>query len=162
MSSTFRQTLQLSVLSGSSGHSFQESAAALRGVFRSPGLRRIELAFLGSIIGIYANVVAVSIYAFHHGGATAVGLIMFARMGAAAVAAPFMASFADRHEQRRVMLAVDLVPRRDACADRRVRAAAGVPAGVYAFAVLTSVVSTAFKPAEASLIPRPRRNARRS
>ena len=33
-----------------------ESAAALRGVFRSPGLRRIELAFLGSILGIYANV----------------------------------------------------------------------------------------------------------
>jgi MFS family permease len=122
-------------------------------VFRSPGLRRIELAFLGSIIGIYANVVAVSIYAFHHGGATAVGLVMFARMGAAAVSAPFMASFADRHEQRRVMLAVDLF-RVGTLAAIAAAAAAGVPAAVYALAILTSIVSTAFRPAEASLIPR--------
>jgi MFS family permease len=122
-------------------------------VFRSPGLRRIELAILGSIIGIYANVVAVSIYAFHHGGATAVGLVMFARMGSAAVSAPFMASFADRHEQRRVMLVVDLF-RVGTLAFIAVCAAAGLPAGVYALAILTSIVSTAFRPAEASLIPR--------
>jgi MFS family permease len=122
-------------------------------VFRSPGLRRIELAFLGSIIGIYANIVAVSIYAFHHGGATAVGIIMFARMGGAAVAAPFMAQFADRHEQRRVMLAVDLF-RVGTLALIATSAAVGLPAGVYVFAVITSMVSTAFKPAEASLIPR--------
>ncbi|MGN6799506.1 MAG: MFS transporter, partial [Gaiellaceae bacterium] len=134
------------------GH-FSESAAALRGVFRNPGLRRIQLAFLGSIIGIYANVVAISIYAFHHGGATAVGLIMFARMGAAAMAAPFMAAFADRHEQRRVMLAVD-VSRVATLAGIAAAAAAGVPAAVYALAILTSVIGTAFRPAEASLIPR--------
>ncbi|HEY2776802.1 MAG TPA: MFS transporter [Gaiellaceae bacterium] len=134
------------------GH-FSESAAALRGVFRSTGLRRIELAFLGSILGIYANVVAVSIYAFHHGGATAVGLVMFARMGAAAVSAPFLAGFADRHEQRRVMLATDLV-RVGTLAAIAASAAAGVPALVYALAILTSIVSTAFRPAEASLVPR--------
>lgn len=122
-------------------------------MFRSPGLRRIELAFLGSIIGIYANVVAVSIYAFHHGGATAVGLVMFGRMGAAAIAAPFMASFADRHEQRRVMLAVDLI-RVGTLALIAMSAAAHAPAAVYTLAIVTSIVSTAFRPAEASLIPR--------
>jgi MFS family permease len=97
--------------------------------------------------------VAVSIYAFHHGGATAVGLVMFARMGAAAVAAPFMASFADRHEQRRVMLATDLV-RVGTLAAMGASAAAHVPAAVYALAIVTSIVSTAFRPAEAALIPR--------
>jgi len=122
-------------------------------VFRSPGLRRIELAFLGSTAGIYANVVVVSIYAFHHGGATVVGLVMFARMGAAAVAAPFTASFADRHEQRRVMLTCDLI-RVGTLAATAAAAAAGAPVAVFAIAVLTSVVSTAFRPAEASLIPR--------
>jgi len=131
----------------------EESAAALRGVFRSPGLRRIELAFLGSITGIYANVVAVSIYAFHHGGPTAVGLVMAARMGAAAAASPFTASLADRHEQRRVMLATDLV-RVGTVAATAAAALAGIPAGVFVLAVLTSVASTAFRPAEASLIPR--------
>jgi MFS family permease len=122
-------------------------------VFRSPGLRRIELAFLGSIIGIYANVVAVSIYAFHHGGAAAVGLIMFARMGAASISAPFMANFADRYEQRRVMLTVDLA-RVGTLALIALCAASDLPAGVYGLAVLTSIISTAFRPAEASLIPR--------
>ena len=131
----------------------EESAAALRGVFRSPGLRRIELAFLGSITGIYANVVAVSIYAFHHGGPTAVGLVMAARMGAAAAASPFTASLADRHEQRRVMLATDLV-RVGTVAATAAAALAGIPAAVFVLAVLTSVASTAFRPAEASLIPR--------
>ena len=135
------------------GH-FAESAAALRGVFRSPGLRRIELAFLGSILGIYANVVAVSIYAFHHGGATAVGLVMFARMGAAAVSAPFMASFADRHEQRRVMLATDLVRVGTLAAIAAVGSRGRRRPPSYGLAILTSIVSTAFRPAEASLIPR--------
>jgi MFS family permease len=122
-------------------------------VFRSPGLRRIELAFLGSIMGIYANAVAVAIYAFHHGGATAVGLVMFARMGAAAVASPFTASLADRHEQRRVMLATDLV-RVGTLAVTAAAALLGAPYAVFVLAVATSVVSTAFRPAEASLIPR--------
>jgi MFS family permease len=78
---------------------------------------------------------------------------MFGRTGAAAVAAPFTASLADRHEQRRVMLATDLV-RVATLAGIAASAAAGMPAGVYALAILTSIVSTAFRPAEASLIPR--------
>ena len=129
-----------------------ESTAALRGVFRNRGLRRVELAFLGSILGIYANVVVVSVYAYHHGGATAVGLVMFARMGAAALAAPFTASFADRHAQQRVMLATDLT-RVVTVAATAAAAAAGTPALVYVLATLTSIISTAFRPAEASLIP---------
>ena len=128
-------------------------------MFRSPGLRRIELAFLGSILGIYANVVAVSIYAFHHGGATAVGLVMFARMGAAAVSAPFMASFADRHEQRRVMLATDLV-RVGTLAAIAASAAAGLPAAVYALAILTSVVSDRLPARRSVADPAPRGDAR--
>jgi MFS family permease len=133
------------------GH-LAESSAALGRVFRSPGLRRIELAFLGSIVGIYANVVIVSVYAYHHGGATAVGLIMFARMTAAALAAPFAATFADRHEQRRVMLATDLT-RVGTVSLTATAVALGSPALVYVLATLTSVISTAFRPAEASLVP---------
>lgn len=115
-------------------------------------MRRIELAFLGQIIGIYANVVIVSVYAYHHGGATAVGLIMFARMTAAALTAPFAANFADRHEQRRVMLATDLT-RVVTVSLTAGAVAVGSPALVYVLATLTSVISTAFRPAEASLVP---------
>jgi MFS family permease len=51
------------------------------------------------------------------------------------------------------MLATDLV-RVGTLAAIAAAAAAGLPVAVYAFAILTSVVSTAFRPAEASLIPR--------
>jgi MFS family permease len=64
-----------------------------------------------------------------------------------------MANFADRHEQRRVMLATDLV-RVGTLAGIAASAAGHVPAAVYALAIVTSIVSTAFRPAEASLIPR--------
>jgi MFS family permease len=124
----------------------------VRRVFRNPALRRIEIAYLGSILGVYATSVVVSIYAYHHGGATAVGLVMFARMGASAIAAPFAATLADRHAQRRVMLATDLT-RVATVTLTAVAAAAGSPALVYVLATLTSVVSTAFRPAEASLVP---------
>jgi MFS family permease len=92
------------------------------------------------------------VYAYHHGGATAVGLVMFARMAAAALAAPFMATFADRHEQRRVMLLTDLT-RVGTVAATAVAASAASPALVYVMATLTSIISTAFRPAEASLVP---------
>ena len=36
-----------------------ESVAAMRGAFRNPGLRRVELAYLGAALALYANVVAV-------------------------------------------------------------------------------------------------------
>src|SRR3954463_12735694 len=85
-----------------------ESLEALRGVFRNVGLRRVEVAFLGSALGMNANVVVVSVYAFHHGGATAVGLVMFARRGARAPAAPSGGPLPARHARRHVMLASDV------------------------------------------------------
>lgn len=129
-----------------------ESTSAVSRVFRNPGLRRIEIAYLGSILGIFANVVVVSLYAYHHGGATAVGLVMFARMTASAFAAPFASQFADRYEQRRVMLATDLT-RVGTVSATAVAVAVGSPALVYVLAVVTSVLGTAFRPAEASLVP---------
>ena len=50
-----------------------EPLAALRDVFRNPNLRRVQLAFMGSVTGQYAFSVALSVYAYHHGGATTVG-----------------------------------------------------------------------------------------
>jgi MFS family permease len=129
-----------------------ESFRALHGAFRNPAIRRIELAYAGSAIGLYANSVAVSVYAYRHGGATAVGLFLFARLGASSIAAPFSAALADRHRQERVMLAADLI-RVATVAGTAVAAAAGASAGVYVLATLTSIVATAFRPAEASLMP---------
>ena len=52
-----------------------ESFGSLGRVFANPGLRRLELAFLGSTMGHWTYVVGLSVYAYDQGGTTAVGVI---------------------------------------------------------------------------------------
>ena len=130
-----------------------ESAGALRGVFRNRDIRNVQLAFAGSVTGNYAYAIAVAVFAYRHGGATAVGVLAFARLGAGAVVAPLAASFADRHPRQRVMLASDFV-RTAAMGGIGLTAALHGPAAiVYGLAVLTTVAGTVFRPAEAALLP---------
>jgi MFS family permease len=130
-----------------------ESAGSLRRVFRNPGLRRIDLAFAGSIIGDWAYAVAVSLYAYRRGGATAVGVLAVARYSAQAVLAPFLSTLGDRQPRKRVMLGAD-VARAGMVAGAAVLVAGGGPAlAVYILAVCTSALGTAFRPAQAALLP---------
>ncbi len=43
-------------------------------MFRNPGLRKVNLALAGSVVGDWAYAVGVSVFAYSHGGATAVGV----------------------------------------------------------------------------------------
>jgi MFS family permease len=130
-----------------------ESLGALRGVFANPDLRRVQLAFGGAAFGSYAYGIAVAVYAYAHGGATAVGLVAFVRLTAAAVVAPFSSLLADRFRRERVMLASDLV-RCVLVTAAGVAAVTGAPPLlVYAFATLTTVAGTPFRPAESALMP---------
>jgi Cyclic nucleotide-binding domain/Major Facilitator Superfamily len=130
-----------------------ESAHALREVFRNPGLRRLELAWVGSVAGEWSFAVALAVYAYDSGGAAAVGLVGLIRFLPAAVAAPFAALLGDLLPRRRVMLLADLA-RAAAMAGAAAAAMVDAPAGtVYALAGLTSLVSTAFQPAQAALLP---------
>jgi MFS family permease len=130
-----------------------ESLAALREAFRNPDLRRVEFAWAGSAIGTYAYSIAVMVYAYHHGGATAVGVFVFVRLGIAATTAPILASFADRFRRERVMLASDLA-RTVTVGTTALAAAAGAPAvTVYVLATLTTILGTVFRPAESALLP---------
>jgi MFS family permease len=130
-----------------------ESLGALKGAFSNPHLRRVQLGFVGSSLGLYANSIAVAVYAFHHGGATTVGVFMFVRLAVAGSTAPFAASLADRYHQERVMLASDLL-RVASVAGCAVVVAVHAPAfALYVLATLTSVCGSAFRPAEASLLP---------
>jgi MFS family permease len=134
------------------GH-LAESSRAFREVFRNQGLRRIELAWAGSILGTWAYGIAVVVYAYEQGGATAVGVVGLIRWIAAAIASPFAALLGDRYDRRLVMVASDLV--------RAVLIGAAAvavyvdapPVVVYLIAGLVGVAATAFRPAEAALIP---------
>jgi MFS family permease len=130
-----------------------ESAAAFREVFRNPALRRIELAWAASILGTWAYGIAVIVYAFEQGGAKAVGVVGLARWLAAAAASPFAALLGDRYDRRLVMVASDLV-RVVLIGGAAVAAYSNAPPIViYVIAALVGVAATAFRPAEAALIP---------
>ena len=131
----------------------RESFRALREVYANRGLRRLQLAWAGSIIGTWAFSVALAVYAYRHGGASAVGLVVLIRWLPAAFSSPFMGILGDRYPRVLVMMASDLL-----------RAAAfggmtvcillhGPSSVVYTLVGLTSVISTAFRPAQAALLP---------
>jgi MFS family permease len=130
-----------------------ESTAAFRAVFRNPDLRRIELALAGSVTGEWAYAIALAVYAFERGGAAAVGLVGLIRFLPAAISAPFAAVLGDRFRRGPVMVSADIL-RAVAMAAAAAAALGGAPAGViYALAGFVSVVSTAFRPAQAALLP---------
>jgi len=130
-----------------------ESSRAFRDVFRNPGLRRIELAWAASILGTWAYGIAVVVYAYEQGGATAVGVVGLARWVAAAIASPFAAILGDRYDRRWVMASSDIA-RAVLIAGAALAVFADAPAiVVYVIAGGVSVVATAFRPAEAALIP---------
>ena len=130
-----------------------DSLSAFRGIYENQSLRRLQYAWIGSSVGTWAYTVALFVYAYRHGGASAVGFVGLIRWLPAAVAAPFGGMLGDRLRRLRVMKVSDLV-RAVALGGMAAIAAVGGPsAGVYALAVVVTVVSTAFQPAQAGLLP---------
>ena len=76
---------------------------AFRAVLRNPNLRRLQLAWAGSNLGTWGYGIALSVFAYDHGGATAVGVVGLVRLIPAALAAPFMGVLGDRHSRRLVI-----------------------------------------------------------
>jgi MFS family permease len=131
----------------------RESSKAFREVFANPALRRIQLAWAASIFGTWAYGLAVIVYAFEQNGATAVGVVGLVRWTAAAAVSPFAALLGDRYDKRLVMVCSDLA-RVVLIAGAAVAVYAGsAPVVVYILAALVGVASTAFRPAEAALVP---------
>jgi MFS family permease len=130
-----------------------ESFGSLGRVFANPGLRRLELAFLGSTMGHWTYVVGLSVYAYEQGGTTAVGIISVLRLLPAALASPFLATLADRYRRERVMMATDLIRAALMGVAAVVIATDGPALVVYAVVILTNLVGVAFRPAQAALLP---------
>jgi predicted MFS family arabinose efflux permease len=129
------------------------SLEALRAVFANPALRNLQLAWLGSSSGHFAYAVALSVFAYRQGGASAVGLVWLLRTLPAAVVAPFTAVLSDRYRRERVMLLGNLV--RAAATGATAGAVLwGAPAEfVYALSILVAIVGTSFWPAQTAILP---------
>jgi MFS family permease len=130
-----------------------DSAAAFGDVVGNAQLRRLELAWAAHIVGHWAYIVAVSVYAYGVGGEAAVGLLLLLRFVPAGLIAPFAGLLADRFPRERVLLGVNLT--------RFVlvgAAAVGVlvdvePVVVYVLAVAAAIATTPFRSAQAALTP---------
>lgn len=138
---------------GAARSAVSETRESLGSVFRNPNLRKVQLALAGSMIGDWAYGTAVAVWAYGVGGATAVGVWTAIRMALLAVSSPVGATLADRYPRRAVMITADIV--------RAVLVVLAVvclyldlhPAFVFVLATLTSIASTAFRPAQRALMP---------
>lgn len=138
---------------GEQGGRARAALASLGAVLASPPLRRLQLAWAGSILGGWAYLVALGVYAYDQGGAAAVGIVGLIRLVPAALAAPFTASFVDRFSRVAVMVASDLARCALMLAAAGIIAADGPPAVVYATVAVSQVVGTVFRPAQSALLP---------
>jgi len=134
----------------------RQLAASLRAVavvLRNPDLRRLQLAWLGASLSIWAFAIALGVYAFDVGGATAVGVAALVRLLPGALASPLAGLLGDRYARRSVLLASALGATAVlACATAA--AALGAPAGiVFALAGLFTVAVSPYVPAEGALMP---------
>jgi len=130
-----------------------ESLAAFRDVFANPAIRRLQLAWIGSMVGGTAYVVALLVYAYDQNGAYAVGVIGVVRWLAAGLLAPVAGVLADRFPRVRVMVLSDLVRAVLTALMGVIVLTDGPALAVYALSILVSASSTAFRPAEAALLP---------
>ena len=132
----------------------RESASAFSDVFRNPGLRRINLALAGSVIGDWAYAIAIAVWAYEQGGPTAVGAFGVVRFVMLALTSPFASTLADRFPKKSVMIVADVL-RAGLVLVAAALIAADAPALlVYGTALLTSMLGTAFRPAQSALIPK--------
>ena len=97
--------------------------------------------------------VGLGVVAFRAGGVGAVGIVTAARMAAAALLAPLLATVADRVRRERVLTFVGLVRAAALGGAAAVTAAGGPIAATYGLAVVATVAQALFRPAHSALLP---------
>jgi MFS family permease len=130
-----------------------ESTRAFAAVFANRNLRRVELAFAGSEAGKWLYIIALAVFAYDAGGASAVGIVALIRTVPAAVGAPFTALLADRYARERVMVVTTALRVVAMAAATVVVALDASVAYVYVLAGIVTLASTAFRPAQAAILP---------
>jgi MFS family permease len=126
--------------------------SALAAAVRNENIRRVELAWGAAISAEWAHFVALGVFAYEQGGASAVGIAGLVRLLPAAALAPFAASLGDRFPRERFLLAMTLVGAA-ALAGSAFAAFAGQRTLVFVLAAAVGVSSTLIRPALQALLP---------
>ena len=125
-------------------------AAAL--ACRNENVRRVELAWGAAISAEWAYFVALGVFAYNAGGASAVGLAGLIRLLPAAVVAPSAASLGDRIPRERLLLGSMLLGAVSLAASA-VAAFAGSESGVLVCAAFVGISSTLIRPTLQAILP---------
>jgi MFS family permease len=130
----------------------RETVSAVVVAARNENVRRAELAWGAAIAAEWGHFVALGVFAYKGGGASAVGIAGLVRLLPAAIIAPFAASLGDRFRRERFLLAVTLLGGA-ALAASAAAAFAHERILVYAFAAVVGLASTLIRPTLQALLP---------
>jgi predicted MFS family arabinose efflux permease len=135
------------------GSRLGESVAVFGGVLRNPNLRRLELAWMSSVLGHWAWGVALAVYAYQQGGATAVGVLGLVKMIPSTLGSPFTGGLGDRFPRERVLFVTDLLRAAAVLGAAALVAAEAPLAVIFVVAGCYQLIATAFRPNQAALVP---------
>jgi MFS family permease len=131
----------------------EESRRAFASVFTNPNLRRVEVSWAGTVCAYWIFIVALSLYAYGRGGASAVGIVGLLRVLPSVLAAPFGAVLGDRYRRETVIVVIN-VARSVTIGAAALAAFVGAPAAlVYALASVMGLLQSTFRPTQAALLP---------
>jgi MFS family permease len=128
------------------------ATGAVPGLVRNQAMARVAGAYALFILSEYSVWIAMLVYAYARGGATAAGLVATAQLVPAALLAPVFARLGTRRSPA-TLLAGGYLLQAAAMAATAAAVRAGVPVAAYAGAVVASTMVTTTRPAQAALVP---------
>src|SRR3954463_6342218 len=120
---------------------------------QSGQIRRAQVSFGAIWASESAFMVGIGVVAFRAGGVGAVGIVTGARMAAAALLAPWLATVADRVRREHVLTAVGLIRAAALGSAAAVTAVGGPTIITYMLAIVATVALALFRPAHSALLP---------
>jgi MFS family permease len=129
------------------------SLRVFRAAFRSPDLRRVELAFVGFSLTEWGTWIAIMVYAYRAGGAAGAGAVGVIQLVPAALFAPFASILGDRYRRDRVLLGGYLCQAVTVFFTGLAMVRAAPVPLVYTLAAAVCIAITLTRPVQGALLP---------